>query len=113
MILSHAKQEICSPLKSKLAFWMLDSWSSRMDLLDVDLLVDGLRSLGDDDLEDAVLQAGLDGVLVNASGEGKGAVELADRAFADPELWSVSGLADFLFVVGGRDFGGGLLGSLS
>lgn len=48
-------------------------------------LADGRSSrLGNDNGEDAVLQAGLDSVLVNTTGEGEGALELADRALAGP-----------------------------
>jgi len=53
------------------------------------------HKLGDDDGEDAIFQAGLDAVLVDADGEGEGAAERADRALGDP----VSALLGWL----GRD----------
>lgn len=53
-------------------------------LLDVDPLGGGRRCLGNDDVEDAVLHAGLDGVLVHSGREGEGPMKLADGAFGDP-----------------------------
>jgi hypothetical protein len=60
--------------------------SSPYNLLDVDL--SGLRSLGlgNKDAQDAVLEVGLDIVLVDAGGEGEGAVEFSNRALANPVL---------------------------
>lgn len=58
---------------------------SRADrLLDGDLLGGRNSRLGNDDRENAVLQVGLDIVLVDTAGEGKGALELANRALAGP-----------------------------
>lgn len=55
-----------------------------LHLLDVDLARLGSLSLGDDNAQDAVLEAGLDIILVDASWEGERAVELANRTLADP-----------------------------
>jgi hypothetical protein len=54
--------------------------------LDVDL--PGLLSLGfgNDNTEDAVLEACLHSVLIDTSGEAEGAVEFADGSLADPVL---------------------------
>jgi hypothetical protein len=55
-------------------------------LLDVDLAGLGSLGLGNDDAENAILKAGLDGILVDAAWEAEAAVELADAALTDPEL---------------------------
>jgi hypothetical protein len=55
-------------------------------LLDVDLARLRSGSLGNEDAQDSVLQAGLDSILVDACRECKAAMELSDRAFRDPVL---------------------------
>ena len=81
----------------------IENLGSGIDLLNADLLHDRGCSLRHDNRQDAVLQTGADGILVDALGEVERAVELADRALGDPVLvgWR-SGLGDLL--------GGGLGG---
>lgn len=57
-----------------------------VDLLNLDASGPDRLSLRYNDAEDAVLQSGLDSVVLNASREVEAARELADRAFLDPEL---------------------------
>lgn len=84
-------------------------------LLNGDLLGGGGGSLGNKDGQDAVLQAGLDSILVDASGEGEGALELADAALAGPVAVLLLGLGSGGFgfslfaAVLGLGFGGGVL----
>lgn len=59
-------------------------------LLDGDLPCRGGLSLGHDNRENTVLQAGLDSMLIDPHWEGKSAVKLANGALGDPV--SVSGL---------------------
>jgi len=81
--------------------------SPSVHLLDGDLLVDRLGGLWHDNLEDAILQAGLDAVLIDARWEREAAMEFADGPFANPDLGLVGrSLLDFLVVVGGGNFGG-------
>jgi hypothetical protein len=81
--------------------------SPSVHLLNGDLLVGGLRGLWYDDLEDAVLQAGLHAVLIDAGWKREAAMEFTNGAFADPELGLVGSLLDFLVVVvGGGNFCG-------
>lgn len=75
-------------------------------LLDGDLLGSRNSGLGNHDRQNAVLQAGLDIVLVNATREGEGALELADGALTSPE--SVAGVGS-LGLVGGLGDGGVIL----
>lgn len=63
-----------------------------MDLLDGDLLDGGRSGLGNHDRQDAVLQAGLDIVPVDAARESEGTLELADGALAGPEVVAGLGL---------------------
>lgn len=51
-----------------------------------------LGSLGDLDRQDALVEAGGDGVLLDLAGEVEGAAELADAALSAPELGAVAGL---------------------
>lgn len=55
-----------------------------ISLLDVDSLRGGSRRLRNDNIEDAVLHASLDGILVDSGRKGEGTMELADGAFGDP-----------------------------
>jgi len=62
-----------------------------------------LGLLGNDDLKDTVLQAGLDVVGINGSRELEAAVEAAERTLADPEARTVVVIAGshlFLLVIG-------------
>lgn len=74
-----------------------------------------LLGLGHGDAQDAIVQVGGNGLLVDAGGEAEGARELADGALRDPEL--LDGLLLLLLLgggLGGGDLGGaaGLLGLL-
>jgi len=86
-------------LKIRLACWIFD-WlavSPSIHLVDGDLLVGWLRGLRHDNFEDAILKASLDAVLIDARWEREAAIELANRAFANPELGLVGrSLLDFL-----------------
>lgn len=66
-----------------------------------------LLGLGHGDAQDAVVEVGRDGLLVDAGGEAEGARELADGALRDPEL--LDGLLLLLLLLGGG-LGGGDLG---
>jgi len=55
-------------------------------LLDVDLSWLRSLSLGDQDAQNTVLKAGLDGILIDSGWEGEGTVELSNGALADPVL---------------------------
>ena len=77
-----------------------------MDLLDGDATSLVLLSLGHGDVEDAVLEAGGDPFLLDASREAEAAGELANASFGEP----VFGLVDWL--LGGRRRIGVLSGNL-
>lgn len=76
--------------QSKIESWLVCSMCRRKIVSECRRLLEGNLAdgrssrLGNDNGEDAVLQAGLDSVLVNTTGEGEGALELADRALAGP-----------------------------
>ncbi len=78
--------------------------------LDVDLATSlGGSELWYSDAQDTLLQTGLDSILIDTAGESKAAVELADRALADPELGVVLAGFDDILLVGvccgnGRSF---------
>jgi hypothetical protein len=55
-------------------------------LLDVDLAALRSLSLRDDDAQNAVLEASLDSILIDAGRESKGAVELSNGSLRDPVL---------------------------
>lgn len=82
-----------------------------ISLLDVDPLRGGSRRLRNDNVEDPVLHASLDGILVHSGRKGERTMEFADGAFGDPvsRLVLVAallvGLGDLL-VVGARAFFG-------
>jgi len=65
-------------------------------LLDDNLLGSGSSDLGKDKGENTALEGSLDGVLVHAFGEGKGALELADGSLSSP----VTGSARLTLLVG-------------
>ncbi|ROV97667.1 hypothetical protein VSDG_04565 [Cytospora chrysosperma] len=81
-------------------------------LVDVDAAGLVLLGLGHGDAQDAVVEVGRDGLLVDAGGEAEGARELADGALRDPEL--LDGLLLLLLGggLGGGDLGGGGAGLL-
>lgn len=90
---------------------------SSRSLLNSDLLATGGSRLGDDNGENAILQASFDSILVDARGEAESALELADRTLVSPV--AVVRLSSLLLLnllrIGGLVFNGGLVvrGSLS
>jgi len=72
-------------------------------LLNTDPLFPLLGHLGDGDGEDTVLQGGLDVVLVDASGEVEGPLELADAAFLDPDAVGRARRLGYRIVACGRN----------
>lgn len=87
---------------------MLPTVSSVGCLLDLDATSSRRLRLGHDNAKDAVLKASLYVLVVDASGEAEGAVELAYRALRDPVvvLWLLL-LLDLLRSVCLCDLGGG------
>ena len=73
-MLPSEKSPCCSPAKS----------ANR--LIDIDALGLVARSLGDHHAQDAVLQARLDRILIDAGGEAECTMEFPDRALRDPVL---------------------------
>lgn len=107
MIQSIAKVRgsLLKPIVALLHFIQSVVDSSR--LLDVDLSWLRSLSLGDQDAQDTVLEAGLDSVLVNSGREGEGTVELSNGALADP-VFRLAGV----FLLLGNTLLLGLLGDL-
>jgi hypothetical protein len=97
--------------------------SSSTRLLDVDLAGPRGGSLGNEDTQDTVLEAGLDSILINPSWEGKAAVKLSDRTLRNPvlrlggfvllgDLLLVGLLGNFVVGLGGIVLDGGLVTEL-
>lgn len=82
-------------------------YGGKHSLLDSDLLGSRSSGFGNHDRKNAILQAGLDIVLVDAAREGEGALELADGALTGPEavaglrLGLVTGLGDGSVIIAG------------
>ena len=79
-------------------------------LLDVDLARFRCLGLRNNNAKNAVLQAGLDEILIDTLWEAEAAMEFTDRALGDPGLvfWLFGRLGDVFLALRGGDFGCGL-----
>ena len=88
---------------SRTAKSILISWPPRKrnvhHSLDRDTLALVFGRLGDRHVQDTILEAGLDGILVDARGKGEGAVEFADRSLGHPEFGAAAGFGRGLIML--------------